>query len=620
MDDSLIKFIIGKADIVRVIGSYIQLSKKGKNFVGVCPFHADNNPSLYVSPEKKVYKCFSCGHSGNAITFVRDKEKISFQSAMKKVAEICGFDDPRLHDEYINKNVEPQFENLLNCINDLNAAYNFALKSVSSNKAKEYLEKRKIDDNKINKFQIGYCPDDGTRTIEFLTGKGYSLKDINEIGVLKSVGNQHVDANKGRVIFPLWNEDGKVIGFSARCIEKKDDEPKYVNTGETKLFTKSKVLYNYFRAKETCKHDKFIYVCEGFMDAIAIDTLGKSAVALMGTALTKEQILMLKKLYVEIRLCLDNDEPGRIATRRSIDLLKKAKVPFRIVTGISTYKDCDEILFNQGAEALEKYISTLSNEFDFELEILNKEIFNLNTVEKERKGQEMISYLASIQDNSLSFLSFLEKFCKIFGYSKDVVLEKMKTAKPYKAVEIVPNKKDEVVVTPTKKEIVSDKDFRDGETINSLTYVKRNYPDLYNFELYLVTLVLFKKDLVMSVFKNEPLFIDEFRNTYNFALSKNISFSTIQEFGRFVVSNDVSILEPFKNCFRADENKKKKDFSLTFAIVKSEKESSLKDKIEGHKDLLKQIKKDQLDYYNFKTCPNDISYLKTIMGKNKEKI
>lgn len=367
LDQDLIDSLLHAADIVAVISHYITVEKKGRNFVAVCPFHNDTNPSLQISAEKQIFKCFACGTGGNAIGFVQEFEKTSFIEAARKVAEIVGFHDPRLEAMAKPKApIDPEKQKLFACINDLQSFYRYSLMTPEGEKAREYLKKRNLDLPQQQKYAIGYAPVDGGRTIQFLEAKGHSRKSIEDIGIAMAREGMS-DVNAGRLIFPLSDPEGQVIGFSARQLEK-NGTSKYVNSPETKIFHKGEVLYNYHNAAKTAHRTGYCYVLEGFMDVMALDKAGiPEAIALMGTALTKTQVNLLKKLRCEIRLCLDGDQAGQKGMMAAIRLLVEAKVPYKIVDYGADLRDPDDILQEDGAEALQKKMSTLVDALDFQL-------------------------------------------------------------------------------------------------------------------------------------------------------------------------------------------------------------------------------------------------------------
>lgn len=428
-DQSLIDAVIKHADIVRVVSSYINLTKKGKNYVGVCPFHDDTNPSLTVSPEKRIFKCFVCGTAGSAIVFVQKYEHLNFFDAMRKVAEISGYSDPRLEKTTYVKPVDQTKVPLYKCLHDLTTYYQYALATKEGEEGLEYFTSRNLDAEMQNKFKLGYAFKNGANTIRFLQDKGHSLKTIEDCGVSYLSGGGYHDKNQGRAIFPICDEDGQVVGFSARRIKDGGPEAKYVNTSETKVFHKSSILYNYHIAKERAKIEGYVYVLEGFMDVFALAKIGiNSAVALMGTAFTKEHINMLRKLNVEIRLCLDGDVPGQTAMMEAAKALHKEGIECRIVDNQGSTRDPDEILNNEGENALRYYLTNLISRVDFALNYFRRTNPLKTAQQKKALVQQFIPILLNIK-SQLELDDYLRKLSQITGFEPDSIREVVKSAR-----------------------------------------------------------------------------------------------------------------------------------------------------------------------------------------------
>ena len=424
-DESLVNDVLRHSDIVKVIESYLPLIKKGKDYLAKCPFHDDSNPSMHVSPEKQIFKCFVCGTSGNAIGFVMKYTHADFKEALKKVAEICGYDDPRLHGfKETKKVVDPKRAPLVECLSDLTTYYQYALNSPEGKAGLDYFNSRHLDANLRQKFRLGYAIKDGRATCRFLQDRGHSLKTIEETGIAHAYKGEYADSNQGRVIFPIMDHNGEVVGFSARRLGDGDD-PKYINTSDTYLFLKSNILYNYNYAKEKAHIAGYIYVLEGFMDVYALNRIQiESCVALMGTKISNEHIRMLRALNVEIRLCLDGDIPGQNATMDIARTLSRSGLKVRIVDNQNSKKDPDEILNEDGEDALKAYLNNLISRVDF---ILNyyKNTNPLQTLEQKTKLiQEFLPVLASIR-SQLELDKYLNKLSTITGYPPESIKKLM---------------------------------------------------------------------------------------------------------------------------------------------------------------------------------------------------
>lgn len=428
-NNSIAEDVLKHADIVKVIGSYLNLTKKGKNYVAICPFHDDTNPSMTISPDKKLFKCFVCGTGGNAITFVQKYEHISFNEAVKKVADICDYHPEGLERYAKPVKVDEHKQELLKCLYDLNLYYQFALNTPEGKEGLDYFEKRKLDISLRNKYKLGYAPKDGKSTIEFLTKKGHSIKIIEDTGIAKMISSgNYRDMNEGRVTFPICDIDGNVIGFSARRL-KDDDTAKYMNTPETYLFHKTNNLYNIHIAKDAAKIKGYIYVCEGFMDVYALGKIGiDAAVAIMGTALTSEHIQILRGLNVEVRLCLDGDLPGQSAMMKIAKNLAQAGVKFRVVDNQGSDRDPDEILNEDGKVALEEYLNKLISRTDFALNYYLRSNPLKTNDEKKTLIKEFVPVLLRI-NSQIELDTYLRKLEKITGFDIESIRNVVKRAR-----------------------------------------------------------------------------------------------------------------------------------------------------------------------------------------------
>ena len=420
IDPDLIEQVKKHADIVKVVSSYQALTQKGKDFVGLCPFHDDKNPSMSVSPAKRIFRCWSCGTGGDAIKYVMKRENINLFEAMKKVSDLSGYSDPRLEEKQFVKPVDEAKQRRLKCLADLTLYYQYALTSDEGKAGLDYLNnQRHIDDAMIKKYQLGYALKDGKNTIAYLQSKGHSLKTIEEVGIASIVNGTYYDKNNGRVIFPLCDRDGNVIGYSARALEKSD--AKYINTQETVLFHKSNVMYNYHIAKQRAHIEGYVYVLEGFMDVFALSRIGiDSAVAIMGTALTEEHIKMLRQLNVEVRLCLDGDAPGQTASMKASKALEQAGLNFTIVNNQNNPRDPDEILNEDGPNALRSYLNNLISRNDFALNYF----INTNPLKNSEQKQSLVKQFIPIlarMNNVLEYDTYCRKLSKITGYDNDSI-------------------------------------------------------------------------------------------------------------------------------------------------------------------------------------------------------
>ena len=430
IDFDLVKEIKQRADIVDVISYYLtSVQKKSKGYVAVCPFHDDHDPSMQISKDRQTFHCFVCQTGGDVFTFVQKYDKCSFEEAVRKVCDIIGFDDPRLHKQVYQKKIDENLVPVYNCINELQKYYVYALTTEEGQIAREYLEKRKISPEQTAKFGLGYALKDGKMTIEYLKAKGFSLKNIENTGIAIAQTSNMSDNNQGRLIFPIKDGNGQVCGFSARKIVEDPEAPKYVNSPETVIFTKGNILYNYHLAKQSARHDGYIYVVEGFMDVFAFDTIGiTSCVALMSTKLTKQHIELLRKLGVEVRICLDGDKPGQAAMMKLMAQLDEAHLPYRLVSMPGEVRDPDEILKQDGEDKLKVYVNTLVDPFNFALNYYQN-ISPLSTIEDKKKViHHFMPMIASLNDKLVQD-DYIYKLATATGFTAAAIKNSLKDYK-----------------------------------------------------------------------------------------------------------------------------------------------------------------------------------------------
>ncbi len=421
-----INAIRAKADIVNIVGSYVPLTQRGKNFIGVCPFHDDHSPSMSVSPEKQIYKCFACGATGNVFTFVTDYENVPFIEAVKIVAEKCGME---LSKNIVSNSSSNVFKEEHEIMDLAEKFFQNNLRTTSGELAIKYLNDRGLDDDTIKEFGIGLSLDSNDSLFTLLTKKKYGEKKLVDIGLVNNVNGNIYDMFTRRITFPLWDKDGNIIGFSARVYRDEKDVSKYINSRESKLFKKGETLYNYHQAKDAAKKSKKIIVVEGFMDAIRIASSGiKNVVALQGTAMTEEQIQLLKKLRVDVILCLDNDNAGLMATLSNGEELEKHDIKTYVIR-LSGEKDPDEYIIKNGKEAFVKNVETPLTFFDFKINYL-KQNKNLDNIEDLTTYiNDVLKNLASSDDSILREVT-LNKLSNEYNISMDVLKSKMEQLKP----------------------------------------------------------------------------------------------------------------------------------------------------------------------------------------------
>jgi DNA primase len=340
-----------QADIVRVIGEYVRLKKSGANFTGLCPFHQEKTPSFAVHPVKQIYHCFGCGAGGDVFKFVMEMDKSTFPEAIRTVAEKCGIAVPKPRERSPEERRENQQRSALVEMHRETAAF-FArsLHDTAEGKvAAAYLEDRGLDSEAMKRFGLGFAPSSGDALLRFLKQK-YPEKLLDVSGlVARDQSGRAYDRFRRRIMFPIANEAGKVIAFGGRAMG--DDTPKYMNSPETPIYTKSNVLYHLDRAKEALRQSDFGVLVEGYMDAIAVARAGMAnVVASCGTSLAEPQIKLLGRFTRRVIVNYDPDTAGQVATERSIALLLESEFDVRVLT-LPGKADPDKFLKDQGVDA-----------------------------------------------------------------------------------------------------------------------------------------------------------------------------------------------------------------------------------------------------------------------------
>ncbi len=367
--DDIVEEVRARNDIVDVISGYVKLQRKGSSYFGLCPFHNEKSPSFSVSPSKQMYYCFGCGAGGNVFTFIMEYENYTFPEALKLLADRAGVSLPEVEYSEEAKKQRDLKSSVLE-VNKMAAKYfYYQLRAKQGEKAMEYLRERKLSDETMRRFGLGYAGQYSDELYRYLKKNGISEELMKESGLMNVNERQGMyDKFWNRVMFPIMDVNGKVIGFGGRVMG--DAKPKYLNSPETVIFDKSRNLYGLHIARTARK--KYMLVCEGYMDVISMHQAGfTNAVASLGTALTSQHALLLKRYTDEVILTYDSDEAGVKAALRAIPLLKEAGVSAKVLH-MDPYKDPDEFIKALGTDAFQERIDQAENSFLFEISILQK--------------------------------------------------------------------------------------------------------------------------------------------------------------------------------------------------------------------------------------------------------
>lgn len=413
--EDLVEEIRQRNDIVDVVSEHVKLKRTGNNHMGLCPFHNEKSPSFSVSGQKQMYHCFGCGVGGNVFTFVMEYENYSFVEALKFLAERVNITLPEQeYSEEAKKKADLKGQLLE--INRQAAKYFFyQLKSERGTLAYEYLTNRKLSDETISKFGLGYSNKFSNDLYQYLKQLGYSDE------ILKKSGLVSIDETKGaydkfwnRVMFPIMDVNNRVIGFGGRVLG--EGEPKYLNSPETLLFDKSRNLYGLNVARTSRKHN--ILICEGYMDVIALHQAGfTNSVASLGTAFTGLQANLLKRYTSEVLLTYDSDGAGTKAALRAIPILKEAGLSTKVIN-MKPYKDPDEFIKALGAEEFQKRINEAQNSFYFEIEVLERD-YDLNDPEQKTKFFNEVAKKLLVFTEEIERNNYIEAMDRIYRVGFD---------------------------------------------------------------------------------------------------------------------------------------------------------------------------------------------------------
>ena len=409
--DDIIEEVRMKNDIVDVISQYVKLTRKGSSYFGLCPFHNEKTPSFSVTPSKQMYYCFGCGAGGNVYNFIMEYENYSFGEALSHLAGRAGVELPKIEYSREAREKAEQRAALLE-INKLAAQYfYYQLRRESGKTAYGYLLGRGLSEETIRKFGLGYSDKYSDDLYKYLTSKGYSDDLLRESGLF------NVDERRGmydkfwnRVIFPIMDVNNRVIGFGGRVMG--DGKPKYLNSPETKIFDKSRNLYGLNVARTTRKN--YLILCEGYMDVIAMHQAGfTNAVASLGTALTSGHASLVKRYTKEVLLLYDSDGAGVRAALRAIPILREAGVTSRVVS-LKPWKDPDEFIKNEGAEAFEERLNQAMDSFMFRVHIAEQD-FAMDAPQGQNQFFERCAEMLLELSDELERNLYIEAIVKEYG-------------------------------------------------------------------------------------------------------------------------------------------------------------------------------------------------------------
>jgi DNA primase len=425
--DDKIEEVRRRADIASLIGEYVTLKKAGRNYLGLCPFHREKTPSFTVSPDKQMFYCFGCSEGGNVFSFLMKLNHLTFPEAVRHLAGKVGVVIPERTMSRVEKERDTLAEQIRR-VNELAAGFfTRALQSPAGESAMKYLGKRGIGESAIKTFRLGLAPEGWSHLHEFLEKKGVSPKLAEQAGLLVPRAGEpergHYDRFRGRVMFPIEDVDGRVIAFGGRVMGA--DEPKYMNSPESTVYTKGNTLYGLARTREAIREKGFAILVEGYFDLIALWNTGiLNVVATLGTALTRSQVDLLRRYTVRVVAVFDPDEAGRKALARSLELFLAGNVHARAVI-LPDGQDPDDFVRTHGREKMDEMVAHAWPMADYYIE---KILGGRGTLEEDRdKLREAVSFLSRLED-AVERNLFIKKIAEKLNVDEDVLKTEVRRA------------------------------------------------------------------------------------------------------------------------------------------------------------------------------------------------
>lgn len=415
--DDIVEKVRSSSDIVEVIGRYVKLQKKGSSYFGLCPFHNEKSPSFSVSQQKQMYYCFGCQAGGNVFTFLMEYENLSFPEAIKMLAERAGIELPEVEYSEEAKKAKDRRSKLMEVNKEAAKYFYYQLRSPQGQKGLDYFRSRQLTEETMKQFGLGFSNVTSDDLVKYLKSKGYEDDLIMEAG-LASFDERYGFHDKfwNRVMFPIQDVSNKVIGFGGRVMG--DGKPKYLNSPETPVFDKSRNLYGLNFARSS--RSKYVILCEGYMDVIAMHQAGfNMAVASLGTAFTAGQANLLRRYAEEVILAYDSDEAGTKAALRAIEILNEVDLPGRVLS-LEPFKDPDEFIKNRGKDAFLERINSARNSFFFELDVLSRNYDLEDPESKTRFHKEIAKKICSFNEE-VKRDNYIEAVCDKYGIGPEAL-------------------------------------------------------------------------------------------------------------------------------------------------------------------------------------------------------
>ena len=509
-----IEKLLDSLRIEEVVGEFVDLKKSGSSYKGLCPFHADTNPSFSVKPEKKICKCFVCGSGGNAINFYSKIKNIPYMEAVKELAQKYRVNIK----EYNARNTDIDNEKFYQIMED---SHNFFMDKIfaqESRTALNYLSNRGLDTDLIKEHRLGYAPAKWSELYDFLKEKNYSDEDLLTLGLIKKNEEGRIyDTFRNRIIFPIYSISNRIIAFGGRTLEKDNSTPKYINSPDTPIFKKGKNIYGIERAVNI-RNKNYSILMEGYMDVLSANIFDfDTSVAPLGTALTVEQAQLIKRYSSNILLCFDTDKAGKTATERASFILKSQGFNIRVLD-FENAKDPDEYLRKNGKEAFLEVVKNSLEIFEFLYELYSSEYDLTNIIAKQNfidRFKEFFTCLTTDLEKEVYLKNLSEKTEISADILRKTLIEK--------------NKKKFVIndYTEKKEELLEKKEFKKANNLElSIVEMLFKKPEYYEF---------FKNEKLESDIGNKTLKFFEEKIKENFKIESN---TLMREFEEYIKNDD----------------------------------------------------------------------------------
>jgi DNA primase len=413
--EKFIEEIQSRIDIVDLVSEYLPLKKSGRNFKACCPFHSEKTPSFVVSPQKQIFHCFGCGQGGGVFQFLMQVEKINFPEAVEILAKKLGISISYQRDK------NSQLKNsCYQAAEEASLFYHNILKSKEQQDVLAYLQKRGIAQKTINTFRLGFAPGRNS-LINYMRKKGFTLGTLDKASLVSSAGENLRDTFCDRILFPIFDIRNRVVGFGGRIWKEREGVPKYINSGESLIYSKRKMLFGLNLAKKEIIKEGYVIVTEGYLDMVIPFMRGvKNIVASLGTSLTQEQIKLLKRFCSKVVLVFDSDNAGEAAMLRTINLLLENQLEVKIVS-LPQGEDPDSVVRKKGKDHFIKLVGQSLDFFDYKLKVLNNKFNQEDIEEKSKIAENMLTTLDKIS-SEIKRYQYISKLARCLELDQEVVV------------------------------------------------------------------------------------------------------------------------------------------------------------------------------------------------------